>query len=108
MIDNLLTQVVTDIDENMMCQPTRGKIVQINGNNLRINLGKRHGVKLGDEFTLLHSSNFTTDTGKIYAGYNVSEFSVKITQLTRDNAIATATDDTIIDSIQINDLAVRY
>lgn len=108
MIDNVLTEVITDVDENMMCLPTRGKIVKINGNTIKINLGARHGVKVGDEFSLLHSSNFVTDAGKMYAGYNVSNFKVKITQLTRDTATAITPDETIIDSIQINDLAVRY
>lgn len=108
MIDNVLSQIITDIDDNMMCQPTRGKIVQLSGNTIKINLGARHGVKVGDEFSLLHSSNFTTNLGKIYAGYNVSNFKVKITQLTRDSATAVTPDETIIDSIQVNDLAVRY
>ncbi|GHE81151.1 flagella assembly protein FlgT [Thalassotalea profundi] len=108
MIDNILTQAITDVDENMMCQPTRGKILSVNGNQIRLNLGKRHGVKLGDEFTLLHLNNFTTDTGKIYAGYNVSNFKVKITNLTRDSATAITPEENIIDSIQVNDLAVRY
>ena len=108
MINDVLTQIIADIDQNMMCQPTRGKIVRVNGNEIKINLGSRHGVQIGDEFTLLHSSNFTTDKGRIYAGYNVSPFKVKVTQLTKESAIASTTDDTVLDSIQLNDLAVRY
>ncbi|GAA5131980.1 flagella assembly protein FlgT [Thalassotalea piscium] len=108
MIDELLSQVITDIDTNMMCQPTRGKIVQITGNTVKINLGRRHGVQVGDEFSLLHLNNFTSDAGKIYAGYNISNFKVRVTELTRDSATAITPDESIIDSIQIDDLAVRY
>ncbi|WP_448563657.1 flagellar assembly protein T N-terminal domain-containing protein [Thalassotalea ganghwensis] len=108
MIDRVLTQTITDIDENMMCQPTQGKIVRLNGNEVMINLGSRHGVKVGDEFTLLHSNNFTSNDGKLYAGYNVSDFKVKVTQVNRQSAIATTADLTLIDSIQVNDLAVRH
>jgi hypothetical protein len=107
-IEQLLSEVVTDIDENMMCQPTRGKIVQINGNKVTINLGKRHGVKVGDEFSLLHLNNFTSDDRNSYAGFSISPYKVTVSSVTNDNASATTSDDHILGNIQRNDLAVRY
>jgi hypothetical protein len=92
----------------MMCQPTRGKIVQISGNSLTINLGKRHGVKLGDEFSLLHLRNTITDSGKTYAGFNISPYTVKVTQVSQQSAKAIATDESLLGNIQLADLAVRY
>jgi len=107
-INDTLAQVTTDIDDNMMCQPTRGKIVKLDGNQLMINLGRMQGVKLGDEFSLLHLNNFKSPDGKTYAGFNVSNFKVKVTQVNQTNAIAMTEDQALIDSIQVNDLAVRY
>ncbi|WP_286271700.1 flagella assembly protein FlgT [Thalassotalea hakodatensis] len=107
-IDQALNQVSTDIDDNMMCQPTRGKIVQVNANQVRFNLGKQHGVQIGDEFSLLHLKNFITDSGHSYAGFNVSPFNVKVIQVSQSNAVAQTTDGALIDSIQINDVVVRY
>jgi hypothetical protein len=107
-IEKVLNDVIIDIDESMMCQPTRGKIVQIAGNSLTINLGKRHGVKLGDEFSLLHLNNIITDSGKTYAGFNVSPYKVKVTQVSEQSAHAVANDEHLLGNIQLSDLAVRH
>lgn len=107
-IDQTLNTVVTDIDDNMMCQPTRGKIIKVSGNEVMVNLGKRHGVKEGDEFSLLHTKNFTTDSGKTYAGFNVSPFTVKVVQVSEASATAISSQGEVLDNIQLQDLAVRY
>jgi hypothetical protein len=107
-IEKVLADMIIDIDENMMCQPTRGKIVQVAGNSLTINLGKRHGVKVGDEFSLLHLGNIITDAGKTYAGFNVSPYTVKVTQVSQQSAQAITIDGQLLGNIQLDDLAVRY
>lgn len=107
-IEKVLGEMIIDIDENMMCQPTRGKILQVAGNSLTINLGKRHGVKVGDEFSLLHLGNIMTDSGKTYAGFNVSPYTVKVTQVSQQSAQAITIDGQLLGNIQLDDLAVRY
>ncbi len=107
-ISQTLDNMVTDIDENMMCQPTQGRIVQVTGNNITFNLGKRHGVQVGDEFSLLHFQDFVSDDNKLYPGFNVSPYKVVVNEVTYDSARATTTEQHLIDNIQINDLAVRY
>jgi hypothetical protein len=107
-ISQTLDSMVTDIDENMMCQPTQGRIVQVAGNNITFNLGKRHGVKVGDEFSLLHANNFVSDDRKSYSGFNVSPYKVIVNEVTNDSARATTAEQHLMDNIQINDLAVRY
>jgi hypothetical protein len=103
-----LDDMVSDIDENMMCQPTQGRIVQVQSNSLIFNLGKRHGVKIGDEFSLLHFNNFVSDDKRSYSGFNISPYKVIVTEVSQDSARATTTEQHILDNIQINDLAVRY
>lgn len=107
-ISQTLDDMVTDIDENMMCQPTQGRIVQVAGNNITFNLGSRHGVKVGDEFSLLHFENFISDDQRSYPGFNVSPYKVIVNEVTNDSARATTTEQHIIDNIQVNDLAIRY
>lgn len=107
-ISQTLDNMVTDIDENMMCQPTQGRIVQVSGNSITFNLGKRHGVKVGDEFSLLHANNFVSDDHKSYSGFNVSPYKVIVDEVSNDSARATTTEQHLMDNIQINDLAVRY
>tara|TARA_R110000737_G_scaffold47429_1_gene67423 strand:+ start:5248 stop:6411 length:1164 start_codon:yes stop_codon:yes gene_type:complete len=103
-----LDNMVSDIDENMMCQPTQGRIVQVQGNSLTFNLGKRHGVKIGDEFSLLHLNNFISDDKRSYAGFNISPYKVIVTSVSQESADATTAEQHILDNIQVNDLAVRY
>jgi hypothetical protein len=108
MIDTLLDNIVEDIDENIMCEPNEGKILQVKGNEVVINLGRHHGVKMGDEFSLLHTSNFKSDLGKLYTSYNISPFKVKVTKVTKQSATAITLDNSLLGNIQINDVAVRY
>ncbi len=107
MINALLDTMVSDIDKNLMCEPSEGKIVHVNGNQITINLGRHQGVKIGDEFSLLHINSFT-DNGKRYAGYNVSPHKVKVVRVTKQTAVAITLDNELLGNIQINDLAVRY
>lgn len=107
MLDRTLESAIIDIDESIMCQQTRAKIIQVNGSQIMINLGKQHGVQIGDEFSLLHVNNFTSDIGKTYPSFNVSPFKVKVTSVHQANAIAVASDDKLFSNIQINDLAVK-
>jgi len=108
MVDNIIEQAIKDIDENIMCEPSRGKIIQVNGSQVTINLGRDHGLKIGDEFSLLHLSNFSNNSGKSYVGFNVSPYKVRITKLTRQTAVATTPDGRMFGNIQVDDLAVRY
>jgi hypothetical protein len=108
MISALLDNVVNDIDENIMCEPSEGKILQVKGNKVDINLGRRHGIKIGDEFSLLHMSNFQSNNGNHYASYNVSPFKVKVTKVTKQSSTAISLDNGLLGNIQINDLVVRY
>lgn len=108
MIDLMLDKVVNDIDDNVMCEPSEGKILQVQGNQITVNLGRHHGVKIGDEFSLLHSSSFVSEQGKSYVSYNISPHKVKVTKLTKQSATAITLDNSLLDNIQINDLAVRY
>jgi len=108
MLDKTLNNIMTDIDDNIMCLPTRGKILNVAGNKILINLGSRQGVKIGDEFSLLHLNNFVDENGQTYAGFNVSTYKVKVIQVSQQTAKAVTLDDTLLGNIQVDDLAVRY
>jgi hypothetical protein len=108
MISSIIDKARADIDENIKCEPSEGKILQVRGNEVVINLGRYQGVKVGDEFSLLHLSNFISNNGKHYASYNVSPYKVKITKLTKQSATAVTIDNGLLGNIQVNDLAVRF
>ena len=107
MVNELVEKAVADIDKNIMCEQSEGKILDVAGNQVVINLGRHHGVKIGDEFSLLHLDNFIADNGKQYIRYNVSPYTVKVTKLTRKSANAITIDNSLLGNIQQNDLAIR-
>ena len=107
-INRTLEQAVMDLDESLMCQPSKAKIIHAGDTELILNIGKRHGVKIGDEFSLLHQENFIANNGKQYTGFNVSPYKVKVIKVTQDTTTATTMNDEILDNIQHNDIAVRY
>ncbi len=108
MITELLTKATMDIDNSIMCLPTQGKILQVNGNEVLFNLGTRQGVKIGDEFSLLHLNNFVNSQGTTYAGFNISNYKVKVIQTTQQTAKAITLNNDLLGNIQINDIVVRY
>ncbi|QOL25352.1 flagellar assembly protein T N-terminal domain-containing protein [Thalassotalea sp. LPB0316] len=107
-INRILEQAVMDLDESLMCQPSQAKIIHAGNNQLILNIGKRHGVQIGDEFSLLHQENFIANNGKQYTGYTLSPYKVTITKVTQDSATAVTQNDETLGNIQHNDLAVRY
>jgi len=108
MVEDILDRVVKDIDENIMCEPSRGKIITVQGDEVTINLGRDHGLKIGDEFSLLHLTQFSNNSGKIYTGFNVSPYKVKVSKLSRETATASTSDGRLFGNIQVDDIAVRY
>lgn len=107
MIDRVIDNAIVDMDENMMCEQTRAKIVKVSGNEVVINVGSNQGVKLNDDFSLLHSSHFKTDQGKVYSSFNISSYNVKVTKLYKNTAIASTPDNSLLGNIQVNDFAVK-
>lgn len=106
-IQDSITALTNDLDEQLMCESAKGKIVQVNADNLVINLGRRHGVKIGDELTILHHQEIKTNTGKTYAGFNISPYKISITQVNNDSARAMSTNGQALGSVQINDVVIR-
>lgn len=107
-VDLLLKDISLDIEESLMCQPTQGKIIAMEDTQLFINLGNRHGVKVGDEFSLLGNTQFTAQNGKNYNGFNVSPYKVKVIKTNRDSSTLVAVNGEQLGNIQIYDIVVRY
>ena len=108
MLTQNINLIVDELDENVMCEPTSAAIVALTGNQITFNLGTQHGVKVGDEFSLLHKNNFTSDTGITYPRFNVSDYKVKVIKVSKQSATAVTPDNRLLGNIQINDLAVRH
>jgi hypothetical protein len=59
---NTISYAVVDIDEVVGCAKSYGQIIHKTGDGLVINLGSKHGLKMGDKFTLNRVMTNTNDS----------------------------------------------
>jgi hypothetical protein len=59
---NTISSAIVDIDDVVGCAKSYGQIIHKTGYGLVINLGSKHGLKIGDKFTLNRVMNNTNDS----------------------------------------------
>ncbi|RTR39309.1 flagellar biosynthesis protein FlgT [Shewanella canadensis] len=106
-IDKLLAQAIQDIDTSLSCRPILGQVVAKQHDRLIINLGRRHGIRVGDSFQLILQQNFPDRFDKMRAVAGKSRATVKIDQVTEDTATAVLIGQKASFNVQINDIAIK-
>ncbi|MEC4726541.1 flagellar assembly protein FlgT [Shewanella sp. D64] len=106
-IDKVLLQAIQDIDRSLSCRPILGQIVAKQHDRLIINLGRRHGIRVGDSFQLVLQENFPDRFDKMRAVVGKSRATVKIDQVTQDTATAVLVDQKAAYNVQVNDIAIK-
>ncbi|MFT6908451.1 MAG: hypothetical protein ACJAS1_005153 [Oleiphilaceae bacterium] len=59
---NTISSAIVDIDDVVGCAKTYGQIIHKAGDGFIINLGSKHGLKIGDKFSLNRVMNNTNDS----------------------------------------------
>ncbi|QSX39712.1 flagellar assembly protein FlgT [Shewanella cyperi] len=106
-IDKLLADAGRAMDEALMCRPVLGQVVAREGETLIINLGRRHGLKNGDELQLVLTHNIGDRLSRMRTLANNSHTNIKIEQVTEDSAIAVLKGQQATLNIQLNDIAIK-
>ncbi|MCJ8302348.1 flagellar assembly protein T N-terminal domain-containing protein [Shewanella sp.] len=106
-IDKVLANVVEDIDSTLSCRPVLGQVVARQHDRVILNLGRRHGIRVGDKFQLILQQNINDrfDRMRVIAGKSRAE--IKIDQVTEKTATAILVDKNASYNVQINDLAIK-
>lgn len=102
-VHNVLAELVTDLDEVLACQPSTGRILAINNNQVFINLGREQGLDLGDYVSLYQKSRLFDEFGKQYIQYNVHPDKLRVVNVNVDNAILEPESGGLLGNIQPND-----
>lgn len=102
-----MVQASEDIDKILNCRPLLGQIVAKQHDRIIINLGRRHGIKVGDEFQLVLQQNMPDRLDKMRAIAGQSRASISIDQVTEESATALLQGQNASLNIQINDLAIK-
>ncbi|WP_238526892.1 flagellar assembly protein FlgT [Brumicola nitratireducens] len=96
-----------DLEKFAICEPTMGRILAVNNNQLQINLGKNQKVKAGDTLTLFSVKQIRDTFGQEYKQFVLHPTSLVVTQVFAETATVTSRDRSLLANIQPNDYVAR-
>ncbi|WP_125783625.1 flagellar assembly protein T N-terminal domain-containing protein [Pseudoalteromonas rubra] len=103
-IQSVFNSVAQDLDSALSCLPSRGKILHREQGKLVINLGRNHGIEMGQVLTISHRRDMQGATNQFFPQSIKTLNQVRITQVNAQNAIAENISKRPLNNIQINDL----
>ncbi|KKO44034.1 hypothetical protein WG68_17755 [Arsukibacterium ikkense] len=101
-IDTVLKAVAKDVQQHTHCQGLLAQVSHINQHQLAMNKGSRQGLKLGDTVTVMQIQRFAGKDG--LQKLHKSPVQLKITEISTDNAWASASTPALLSHLQIGDL----
>ncbi|EGM71401.1 flagellar protein FlgT [Shewanella sp. HN-41] len=105
---NLLMQEATrDLDNTLNCRPLLGQVVSRQADRIILNLGRRHGIRVGDKFQVVLQQNLPDRLNEMRAIATKSRATVKIEQVSEESATAVLVDQNAAYNVQINDIALK-
>jgi len=107
LVEGVLEDITASIDEKLSCLPAYGRILQVQGGTLHLNIGEHHGVDRGDELTLFQVNQFYDPQGMLHSQFNIHPTKVQVTEVFANSAMAIAKDNTLLANIQANDFVSR-
>ena len=63
-------------------------------------------MRVGDQLKVVHPSNFVDNEGLYRQKWQVSEFTVEVTQVQHNTAVAELNGDGILTNVQVNDWVI--
>lgn len=103
--ERVLNAAAMDVEEAIRCEPLQAEIVDVDGPQVLLSIGKAHGVKVGDTFKLLHKREMPDRFGRAQSLLADTSITVKVTQLSSEAAWAETVDNAMLANIQPGDLA---
>lgn len=105
-VDKLLSNVVTDVTDTLACQPLTGRVIEAEGEQLQVSIGRDHGLQKGDELFVYKSRQVIDSFGQAFMQYNVYPGKVRVVSAYADNATVTPVEGTMLGNIQPNDFVM--
>ncbi|MDK1287414.1 flagellar assembly protein T N-terminal domain-containing protein [Pseudoalteromonas umbrosa] len=103
-IQGVFNSLAQDLNQAFACLPTRGRILHKDHDQLVINLGRAHGLKVGQVLSIAHRSDVAGERNQFFTRSIQTINRVKVTQVNAQNAIATNIQSRPMNNIQINDI----
>lgn len=105
-LEQAMRDLVYGMDEKLACEEPRGRVVQVSGDELTVNLGDKHGVIAGQALYVYHRGNFTDAHGIYREQWVVSPYQLEVLQVEHSSAKARVKGEHPGGNIQRNDRVV--
>lgn len=102
-LERSMRDLVRGIDDQLACEEPRGQVVQVNGNDITVNLGTKHGLQQGQRLHIYHRGSFWDDQGIYREQWVLSPYQLDVTQVERSSAQGRVSDNQVGSNIQVND-----
>jgi hypothetical protein len=99
--------VVRTIDDSISCLPAFGRVLNVTGESLNINIGKHNGVKQGDKLTLFQVNHFFDARNSPHRQFQLHPEEVVVRQVFSETAVVTSLTGAPLANIQPNDFVAR-
>ncbi|MBT1443078.1 flagellar assembly protein T N-terminal domain-containing protein [Shewanella sp. JM162201] len=106
-IDKVLGEASKELDNVLMCRPVLAQVVAKQGSRVVLNLGRRHGLQVGDELSIVLAKNLPDRLNQHRTIGNNIKTNIKIAQVTEYSAYAELSGIGGIDNIQVSDFAIK-
>jgi hypothetical protein len=105
--EKVIQEVVQSIDESVSCLPAFGRVINVSGESLSINIGKHNGVKQGDELTLFQVNQFFDAQNFPHRQFQLHPEAVIVRQVFAETAVVESITGAPLANIQANDFVSR-
>lgn len=103
-VHHVTQKIAEDLNGVLACQATKGKVIQITDTQLRINLGRMHGLTLGQKIFIERQYQYSLQ-GHDYPLGTISDIAFEVIQLSEETAMIKP-NGFMPNNIQINDWAL--
>lgn len=107
-VKHVISKVVTDLNENLGCQPYMAKIISTQGDYIRLDTGSSIGMRPGDELTVFRTRTFYSLDNEGLTELNDTKVKATITQVQPRFAIARLNKTPARFAIQRDDVVVAW
>jgi hypothetical protein len=105
--EKVIQSAVQSIDESVSCLPAFGRVINVAGESLNINIGKYNGVKQGDKLTLFQVNQFFDAKNSPHRQFRLHPEEVVVRQVFAETAVVASVTGAPLANIQPNDFVAR-
>ncbi len=106
-INAALDSIANEANSLLVCRPAHARVIEVKPDFLVIDMGKSHGVMVGDKLTLFQLVNRIDMSQHSHYRHSVFPYPAEVQQVFENTAIIINTDGLPFNNIQLNDYAVR-